>query len=66
MSHLLLEYVCVLMLIFHVLSEASSAVCSVKAQNDVVPGEVCITLNQTQELVTNPVGSWALLPGRAV
>ena len=51
------------MLIFHVLSEASSAVCSVKAQNDVVPGEVCITLNQTQELVTNPVGSWALLPG---
>ena len=47
-------------------SEASNAVCSVRAQEDTVPGEVCITLNQTQELVANPVGSWSLLPGRVM
>lgn len=37
--------------------------CSVIDQSDVVPGLLCLTVNQTQQLVTNPVGSWELLPG---
>ena len=37
--------------------------CSVIDQSDVVPGELCLTVNQTQQLVTNPVGSWGQLPG---
>lgn len=37
--------------------------CSVIDQSDVVPGVLCLTVNQTQQLVTNPVGSWGLLPG---
>lgn len=37
--------------------------CSVIDQSDVVPGVLCLTVNQTQQLVINPVGSWELLPG---
>ena len=35
--------------------------CSVTEQRLFVPGELCITVNQTRELVTNPVGSWGLV-----
>ena len=37
--------------------------CSVTEQRLFVPGELCITQEQTQELVTNPVGSWGLVIG---
>ena len=37
--------------------------CDVRAQDKVVPGEICITLNQSQALVTNPIGSWGVLLG---
>ena len=37
--------------------------CSEMEQRLFVPGELCITQEQTQELVTNAVGSWGLVLG---
>ena len=31
-----------------------------------MPGEMCATLEQSQQLVTNPIGSWGVLLGRYI
>ena len=43
--------------------EPTSSRCNVTDQSEFVPGEVCITLNQSRALVNNPEGNWNVLLG---